>query len=180
MRMKVILWLITALAALVFSSCPLESDGPETYERIVIDTYGLFGGYPQTDVDLYDETGTLLGSDTAAAFEPGRIDTDELGINLSSGTYYIKVYDNDQTEINPYAVRALSLAVGETLPGAVAPPGGINSTDTPYEPDDAATGNIPTDPVEITLGNNLYLNRYLGDSTVPDPIDDDWLKLVLP
>lgn len=179
MRMRVILWLIIALAALLFLSCPVDSNGPEIYERIVIDTYGVLGVTPETDVDLYGETGTLLGSNEASSSVPGQIDTYNEGIPMSSGTYYIKVYDNGRTDINPYAIRVLSLSVGESLPPSFDP-GSFNSSDSPYESDDDAPGNIPTNAAKIPLGNTNYLNRYLGSSSPVNYVDDDWLKLELP
>ena len=48
-----------------------------------------------------------------------------------------------------------------------------------YEPDDNAPKNIPTDPVELSFGNDDPLNRYLGFQDPPDPVDDDWLVFEL-
>lgn len=147
-----------------------------TYERIVIDTYKAWlGGAPDTDLILYDETGKELGRDEPIGGGPGRIDTDDPSISpLSSGIYYIRVYDKDSGYVGPYAVRALSLAAEEALPDPVVP-GSFNTSDFPYESDDAVTGNVPTNPVEIPLGNDNYLNRYLYPGT-----ESDWLILELP
>jgi hypothetical protein len=174
MHMKALLWLVMALAALALLSCPLGTSGPTTYERIVIDTYNVLYGAPDTDLILYNESGTELVRDEPVGTEPGRLDTEELAITLESGTYYIRVYDKDDTYVGPYAIRALSLSMGEELPGALDP-GSANNPDS-YEPDDNEDpANVPTDPVDLPLGNDNYRNRYLDPGT-----ESDWLVLVLP
>ena len=99
-------------------------------------------------------------------------------MSLSSGTYYIKVYNVNQNKTDAYVVRALSLSKGASLPAEDLPPW-MNEPDS-YEPDDNAPGNIPTNPVDITLGNLNWVNRFIGILSPLSFIDDDWLKLVLP
>lgn len=158
--------------------------GGNTYERIVIDTYksALYVGPPATDLILYDENGLELARDEGTG--PGRIDTYELSLGLSPGTYYLKVYNKDRGYFGPYAVRLLLLASDEDLPKPVIP-GIINDLDLDpnngsYEPDDNVLNKIPTNPAELSLGNDNPLNRYLGFQDPPNPLDDDWLKFVLP
>jgi len=174
---KTLLYLfIFVLASFLVLSCSPEATGPVVYDRIVIDSYKTdISGDPETDLILFDETGTELGKDESPG--PGRIDTEALGLSLSSGTYYIKVYNVNQNKTDAYVVRALSLSNGASLPPPELPLA-MNEPD-PYEDDDSAPGNIPTNPADISLGNSNWINRYLG-YIPPDPNDVDWLKLVLP
>ena len=170
-----------ALISFLLISCSQDATGPTVYERIVIDTYGPFGtGDPKTDLVLYDDIGTPQVTDDDAG--PGQIDTYASGKSLSPGTYYIKVYnkDRDETSISGYVVRVLSLDINIAIPDPELPLPDLVTPD-PYEDDDNAPGNIPTNPVDIFLGNSNWVNRYLGSTNpVVDPVDDDWLKLVLP
>lgn len=173
MRKTLLYLFILLLVSFLVLSCSPEATGPVVYDRIVIDSYRTnISGDPETDLALYDEWGTELARDETAG--PGRID---LVLTLSSGTYYVKVYDKNNTAIAPYVVRALSLSIVASLPAPELPLV-INEPD-PYEPDDSAPGNIPTNPADISLGNSNWINRYLG-YIPPDPNDVDWLKLVLP
>ncbi len=179
-RMSLYLFIFVLVSFLVLSCSP-EVTGPVIYERIVIDSYPPSGaGDPETDLILYDETGTELGSGDHTTVG-GRIDTYAEGLSLSSGTYYIKVYNKNTTltSIGYYAVRVLSLTVVDSVPD----PDIATDLVHPdlYEDDDNAPGNIPTDPVDISLGNSNWVSRYLGEYDPDnDPDDDDWLRLVLP
>ncbi len=158
----------------------------DTYERIVIDSYPPKGtGDPETDLILYDQDGIELARDDDSG--PGQIDTEQLGLSLSPGTYYIKVYNKDRTYLGPYVVRLLSLTLREELPPLVQPDMNMYDLIDPadpglgsYEPDDYAPNNIPDDPADLSLGKDNPLNRYLGFLDPVDFVDDDWLMFVLP
>jgi len=170
-----------ALISFLLISCSQDATGPTVYERIVIDSYPPPGaGDPETDLVLYNKDGDPLATAVHSLTEGARIDTHAEVVSLSSGTsYYIKVHNTDRDWFGYYAVRVLSLAVGETPP-VVDVATNLEHPD-PAEDDDNAPGNIPTDPVDISLGNSNWVSRYLGEyDPAPDYIDDDWLKLVLP
>ena len=100
---------------------------------------------------------------------------------LTSGTYYIRVRGASEALAEYYAIRVLSLKVGEPLPSYSRP--GVHSPDAdPYEPDDTPiSGGVPDSPVNIGLGNSNQLSRYYEDASgAPGDGDVDWFKLVLP
>lgn len=74
------------------------------------------------------------------------------------------------TKAGPYGIRVLTKTSSSYTYFT-----SVNTTDAPYEPDDAvnSTTGIPTNPAVVTL-NSQGLNRYL---TVGDV---DWVKVVLP
>jgi hypothetical protein len=160
--------------AFAFLSCPSE---PNSYPRIVIDTFPYKEGTAATDTTLrlYDSGGDLVAfdddnPDVPALYQPSaRIDYTG---GLISGTYYIRV-NSDAGNTGYYVIRVLELDTGESLPAYDFP--GSTSDDSGFEPDDAADGNIPADPIDIGLGNANQKNRRL----IPDT-DVDWLRLELP
>ena len=169
--------------------------GGDTYKWIVIDTYKSadFVGPPVLDMILYDQTGNPLTTDDDPVSGQIEIATNEQGgLGSSPGkTYYVKVYNKDRGYFGPYAVRLLLLASDEEPPKPPVPPdpvilGIINDFDLDpnngsYEPDDDILNEIPTNPAELSLGNNNPLNRYLGfQGDPPVLVDDDWLMFVLP
>jgi hypothetical protein len=164
-----------ALISFLLLSCSRDASGPTGYERIVIDSYksASYVGDPEIDLFLYDDSGNELAKDDYNG--AGSIDTHTEGLVLDPGVYYIKVDDTYAAYTGPYALRVLSLAVGDSLPAAEDP----NSIpdDSGNESDDSAPGNIPDNPVDIPLGNSNWVNRYL-DSATGDVAD--WFKLVLP
>jgi len=169
------LWGLSVVAlVLIASGCPVAPE-PTFYPRILIETYKPRVGapVPLTRLYLYDSGGTLLDFNDRSAL--GADDTTRLDYTggLNSGTYYIKV-TGDGSAPHYYAVRALSLSLGETPP-AYDYPGGENLTEDDTDGDDTDTGNVPDNPVDISLGNTNWLNRAINP-----PSDIDWLRLVLP
>jgi hypothetical protein len=189
---RMVLIVFSALAiGLVFIGCP--DPGPHTYERIVIDTYSPNGSLTaDTYIDLFDSNGDpddtvdpWTDDDTTDAIawaDDGNPDfasmarIDYTG-GLTSGTYYIRVRGKTSSENNYYAIRVLSLKIGEDLPDYIFP--GFDTKPDQYEDDDDPGSNwIPLKYITIQLGNANNLSRSIDyDSNVPDV---DWFKLVLP
>ena len=170
---KVTLFLPVLACLILLAACSNPATGPIYYPRIYIETYHptepITGADTETRITLYDGSGNQLGQAVqATAFAV----LDYLG-GLYSGTFYIEVDSGPGPfgNIGPYAIRVLSLNLGESLPGYISF-GSTNDPDT-YEDDDASVLNIPTSPVSISLGGAL--NRYLD--SIADP---DWMVLVLP
>ncbi len=166
----------------VFISCPNEADETNVYERIVIDTYeplGGFGAIPQqvptdTYLTLFNDSGSMLVEDNdSTPYTDDHIGSAHIYYTdgLISGTYYIRVTSGFGSGF--YAIRVLSLNKGAALPDPIY--FGSHSDDSAYELDDASSGNIPDNPIDIELGNDKALNRKLNSDT-----DIDWMKLVLP
>jgi hypothetical protein len=155
------------------------------YKRIVIETYPYSGGAAATDTTLrlYDASGKELAYNenvvsTDPIYPSARIDHTT---GLNPGTYYIRI-NSDTENFGPYVVRILSLTSGKALPPYEYPGGA--ATEAWPDGDDAAVGNVPATPRDISLGSANWLNRELN--TEPDhlnvvlPHDVDWLRLVLP
>jgi hypothetical protein len=166
------------------------------YERIVIETYdpvapnttftapfiSLFGPNGDTTADTSpnewngDNSPYTVDGSVAIA-ESGTFGTwvsiDYQG-GLAPGVYYVRVRGAQSYQIGGYAIRFLSLNVGDLLP-AYTYFGTVNAADSPYETDDtlqSGTG-IPANPVLVSPGS--VLNRNLQATS-----DMDWFKLTLP
>ena len=179
---------ILLMLALVIS-CP-NTNSPVTYERIIIETfYPGGGGIVNTVLTLFDENGdpdaddpwvvSDAPPDSLAEDDDSQPDGSHVLYShidytggLISGTYYIRVRHFSSTGTGYYAIRILSLALGDDVP--VLPVLTPNASDSPYEPDDnpVLTGGVPTNPVSISIGDQF--SRYLTAG------DIDWFKLVLP
>jgi hypothetical protein len=192
-------WKLSALAlgTLFVLSCPQPPDPPTptTYERIVIETFpSMLGNTTDTCVELFGSGGDpdaddpWAGNDTADAIAYddnssthtwySYIDYQE---GLTSGTYYIRVRGKTIDTTGPYAIRALSLALEESLPAYDYP--NVLAVPDPYEDDDSPvySEGVPTNPLLLELGASKRLNRWL-DYTAgpPEEGDVDWFELVLP
>ena len=142
------------------------------YERIVLETFhpqGTLYAATNTSITLYDSSGTQLDYvNIPAAFE-----TLDYTAGLDSGTYYVKVF-SPNTNMGPYALRALQLDPDDLLVDHPPLIIGSVSDDTAYEPDDDDPwGGAAPDPVPLSLGG--VCNRNLESDT-----DIDWLVLTLP
>ena len=119
MTKRLMVWFVIVLSSLLLLSCP-TSTGPTIYERIVIDIYPpVPAGEPDTEIALFDKDGSteLAKDESGSPGPPGLIDTEVGGLSLSSGTYFIKVYhENPAGGLQPYVVRAISLALGVAIP----------------------------------------------------------------
>jgi hypothetical protein len=178
---RVVLIVFSALAiGLVFIGCP--EPGPHTYERIVIDTYSpndSLTADPDDTVDPWTDDDT---TDAIAWADDGNPDfasmarIDYTG-GLTSGTYYIRVRGKTSSESSYYAIRVLSLNIGDSPPGYIFP--GFDAMPDSYEDDDDPGSNwIPLKYITIQLGNANNLSRSIDyDSSVPDV---DWFQLDLP
>ena len=160
---------VIVVGLMLMASC---GDSVRGYERVVIDTYHPTDSPAVTDTTLefFDGEMNLLvfDEDSGTGFS-ARID---LSSGLEPGTYYIKVY-SAKANIGYYTVRVITPEPGESLPDYDFP--GSTSDDSSNEPDDALTGGIPLDAVDIGVGNANWVNRRLSDAA-----DIDWLRLVLP
>lgn len=165
------------MMVLLLTGCP-DPTAPSApdYPRILIDTYSpLDGGTPpDTTLRLYDASGTLLASDDGSSSADGDAHIDYT-TGLDVGTYYIKITGDSGGAVY-YAIRALSLSLGETPP-AYNYPGALSSEDE-TDGDDADTDNVPDAPKDISLGNANRLNRAINP--VVPVADIDWLRLELP
>lgn len=146
-----------------------SNGGVKTYERILIEAYSSYGGgEPTVEVALMQDAETKVeGDEDSKAVRVALSD-------LAGGTYYIRITSEAATD-QPYALRVLTLAEGETVPDPIVPGGleAINLEDAPYEPDD---DDPDREENSIDPGNANYVNRYFdveGGDTV------DWLKLEL-
>jgi len=191
---RAVLLIASAFALL---GCSDPGNTPITYERIVIDTYSPNGSYTaDTYIDLFDENGdpdaddpwssddtgeALASADSGNPDWPMMARIDYTGDLKPGDIYYIRVRGATETVDDPYAIRVLSLNVGDSLPGYVSlsPVIGLDG----YEDDDdpVSTGGVPTNPVPIQLGNSNSLSRSIDNpSGLPGDGDIDWFKLVLP
>lgn len=186
MLKKSVLLTFLALIPLLFPACSSDPGEPILYERIVIGVHKAGGVGAPTDIDIalyLDDGSTELARDDTSV-DPGLIDTETEGLGLQSGTYRLEVYHEKpllEQEPQAYAVRAISLALGEAIPV-------IDNVDL--------TNNVPTtiptinfvdpDPYEIafeTYSSTIavleldtnWVQRYLTDDG-----DIDWIKIVLP
>ena len=192
---------VALLALLALVSCP-SPQGPSVYERIVIDTFSPgFGFTPDTFIDLFDANGDPDTDDPWTGIDTGQVIAwDDNGstewVNMAridytggmmSGTYYIRVRGNVEAFDEYYAIRVLSLNVGDSLPDypifsdpltylpLAAKP---DAYDTPVIDDNPTQGGIPTNPASIGLGTSNSLSRsFYRDGVNPDI---DWFVLVLP
>jgi hypothetical protein len=157
---------ILFLCLLAAASC--SQPGP--FGRIIIDTYPPTTGPGEVDtkLSLFDASGNLVAADSDSnPTKTGFARIDRSGV-LLPGTWYIRVEGETGMEPGPYAIRVL-LAPDEFYGPWLF--GSYNHPDS-YEPDDASSGNVPSNPVPITVGGKL--NRYLT------PGDLDWFTLTLP
>ena len=159
-------WGVLLLCLLVAASC----SSPKPYNRVIIDTYPPTAGPGgvNTKLSLFDSSGNLVAADSDG--NPTQTDfarIDSAG-QLLPGTWYIKVEGETGMEPGPYAIRVL-LDPDETYgPWQF---GSYNNPDS-YESDNASVGNVPSNPIPITVDGKL--NRYLT------PGDLDWFTLTLP
>jgi hypothetical protein len=161
----------------LFTSCPSE---PMVYARILIETFPFDSAAASTDtiLTLYDSSGTELATETNNVTTPPEHDPSariDYQSGLDPGVYFIRVSGVGATGTGPYVIRAVSLEVGDSIPGYSYP--GTPGDDSGFENDDNAPGNIPTSPVDLGLGNANQKNRYL-DTLGGDVAD--WLRLELP
>lgn len=185
---------IMFLPVLMLAACCHE---PTLYPRIIVDTYPpntgpgsvdtfvtLFGptGDPTLDAspDLWNDDNapytvdappvSIAEDDDGNPIHPGYARVDYAG-GLAAGTYYLRVRTPASTAVGgPYAIRILLVPDDDYASWWY---GSYNTTDTPYETDDAPTsGGEPSEPVPIAIGERV--NRYL------DAGDVDWFVLVLP
>jgi hypothetical protein len=178
------------IVSLIFIGC--REPGITTYERIVIDTYSPNNALTaDTYVDLFDSNGDpdtddpWSGDDTGDAIawaDDGNLDyasmarIDYTG-GLTSGTYYIRVRGGTFDVSDYYAIRALSLNIGDGLPGYIFP--GLDASPDSYEDDDDPGSNwIPLSYVPLQLGNANNLSRSIDYALSVS--DVDWFELVLP
>ena len=201
-RYSPVRWLtIAGVTILALLSGCAPPDPPIIYERIVIDTYkpktgvvaadtfiSLFGpaGDPTWDADPWGDPPDYTvdappisiaeDDDSNSTFFPcARIDYTE---GLASGTYYVRVRGKKTNDTGVYAVRVLSVAIGEDIENYDA--GGwyflSTSDDASYETDDdPESGRRANESGSITIGGKL--NRAITTTTDSDV---DWLKLTLP
>jgi hypothetical protein len=194
---RAVLLIASAFALL---GCSDPGNTPITYERIVIDTYSPNGSYTaDTYIDLFDENGdpdaddpwssddtgeALASADSGNPDWPMMARIDYTGDLKPGDIYYIRVRGATETVDDPYAIRVLSLNVGDSLPGyvfltPVVPPDDPDSGENDDDP--VSTGGVPTNPVPIQLGNANSLSRSIDNpSGLPGDGDIDWFKLVLP
>ncbi|MBA7567831.1 hypothetical protein ES708_09549 [subsurface metagenome] len=175
--------------------------GPQTYPRIVIDTYypdadhyvdtyiDLFDSKGDPDIDDYpwtDDVGDAIASDNNGNKDPGqtymsRIDYQE---GLPSGTYYIRVRANVENTAGWYAIRALSLNIGESLPAyeyPQTPPALPDNTPDGEEDDDDQNANwVMIKSVPIELGSDKFIIRSIDYDLNDLKGDVDWFELILP
>lgn len=170
---------------------------PIIYPRVVIETYdpngsaftspfiSLFGPSGDTTTDPigagpneWNNDGPPFTVDTGVAIaESGTTGTwasiDYQG-GLAPGVYYVRVRGAQSYQTGAYAIRFLSLNVGDSLP-AYTTFATQNTADSPYESDDAlvAGTGVPANPAAAAPGS--VLNRSLQVSS-----DMDWFKLTLP
>lgn len=185
---------VALLALLALVSCP-SPQGPSVYERIVIDTFSPgFGFTPDTFIDLFDANGDPDTDDPWTGIDTGQVIAwDDNGstewVNMAridytggmmSGTYYIRVRGNVEAFDEYYAIRVLSLNVGDSLPAD--PSVALAAKPDAFErDDDPQSDGVPTNPVPIGLGNANALSRSLDyDLGPPAEGDIDWFVLVLP
>ena len=167
----------------------------DVYPRVVIETFdpngsaftspfiSLFGPSGDTTADPIgagpnewkDDLSPFTVDSGVAIVESGTTGTwvsiDYQG-GLAPGVYYVRVRGAQSYQTGAYAIRFLSLNVGDPLP-AYTTFGTQNATDSPYEPDDAVALGIPSSPVSVTLGTER--NRFLQVDA-----DMDWFILTLP
>jgi hypothetical protein len=199
MGRKPVLALISFVLAL--SGCPnpaetpLDDTGvtPTVYERIIIDTYSPNRDFTaQTYIDLFDANGDpddddpWTGDDTKEAIAsadngsnpdyPGTYSRIDYTGGLSSGTYYIRVRGATRTVEDFYAIRVLSLQIGEPIPDYIYPGANFALPDALEEDDKPVLGGVPLAPPAIALNDTGGLSRYLDGAKD----DVDWFKLVLP
>jgi hypothetical protein len=173
---KLILSFGGLILLIMFTSCP---SGPNFYARVLIETFPFDSTASSMDtiLTLYDSSGTQIAYDDDNPDVPfdhsfsARIDYEN---GLDPGIYYIKVTADGLPGVGPYVIRALSLAIGESVPAYSYP--GVPGDDSGIEPiDDTDSGNIPDNPINMGLGNANQKNRYMDSET-----DVDWLRLDLP
>ncbi len=167
------------------------------YDRIVVETYdpistptnfttpfiSLFGPLGDTTADISpnewnnDASPYTVDGGVAIAETNGSAGTwvsiDYQG-GLAPGVCYVRVRGAQSYQLGPYAIRFLTLPVGQALP-AYTHFAGNNTADSPYESDNAlqpGTG-IPANPVQASPGTSV--NRNLQAS-----FDMDWFRLTLP
>jgi hypothetical protein len=162
-----LLLLLMLLLLVILTACNGETS-PNTYARIVIESYHPEGALEpswDTFLELYTEDGGLLADDDNGNLF-AKIDY-QLG--LISGFYYIRV-SSKAGAMGPYAIRVV-----EDDAEAFAPDFTVASDD--YEGDDPSSDSFPLDgdPVVITLGSANRVGRYLDASD-----DVDWLQFSLP
>jgi LruC domain-containing protein len=161
-----------------FVSLKVSFVEPTERMRIIIETFPSIEGAAATDtiLTLYYMDGREPDSNTnnpdvPPAHQPSaRLDYQN---GLDPGIYYIRVSGIGAPGTGSYVIRALALAIDETIPAYVYP--GSASDDSDFEPDDATTGNIPDRPVDLFFGNANQRNRYLNSLGG----DVDWLQLEL-
>lgn len=181
-------WIFVTLDATVTASAAV----PVTYPRVVIETYDPTDGGVVTVpfISLFNASGDTTADTSPNEWNddqpPFTVDTGvaiaESGTSgtwesidyqggLAPGVYYVRIRGAQSYATGPYAVRFLSLNVGDALP-TYSYFGVTNSADSPYESDDAVVSGVPTNPVGVSPGS--VLNRFLTNS------DMDWFRLTLP
>lgn len=186
---------LVLMLALLLTACSNPST-PTTYERIVIDTYSpngaLFGptyldlfdsdGDPDSGDDFWvgDDAGDVIASDDNSHPTYTNMARIDYTGGLTSGTYYIRVRGDSKTINDFYAIRVLSLNIGDGLPSYNFP--GLDDRPDSYEDDDDPASNwIPLKYIDIQLGDANALSRSIDNlSATPADADVDWFKLVLP
>jgi LruC domain-containing protein len=164
------------------------------YPRIVIETFSPNGSFTaDTFIDLFgangdpdadnpwtgDDTGDALAWDDNGSTNWANMSLIDYTKGLNPGTYYIRVRGNVEAFDEWYAIRVLSLNVGDSLPAypilpLASKPDSVDLVGT--GDDNPQSGGIPANPVEIGLGAAGALSRSLDYDGAGDI---DWFKLVL-
>ncbi|MBA7567832.1 hypothetical protein ES708_09550 [subsurface metagenome] len=166
---------------------------PTTYERIVIDTFypdgasfvdtyiDLFdnNGDPDVDYPWTDDVGESIASDDNGNTDQTFMSRIDYTGGLQSGTYYIRVRANVEATTGPYAIRVLSLLIGESLPAYALPGSLAPEPDADEDDDDQDSNWIMIKSILIQVGNANRLNRSIDYDLGNSKGDVDWFKLVL-